>query len=70
MFIWNSKLRGRGWVRSISDGITQVFTRVLGTTVVVPPSPRQFSVMWSDDTQMSTTSDLYGNAKAVVWSED
>lgn len=70
IFDWKGKISARPWVRTLSQGWTQIFTRVLGTTVVLPPSPRQFSVVWSDDTHMDAASDLYGNAKSIVWSED
>jgi hypothetical protein len=37
---WKGKIAGRPWVRTLSQGIAQVFTRVLGTTVVGPATPR------------------------------
>lgn len=40
LFNWGGKLPGRTWVRTISQGITQIFTRILGTTFVAPASPR------------------------------
>lgn len=70
IFDWKGKISARPWVRTLSQGWTQIFTRVLGTTIVLPPSPRQLSVIWSNETRITVRSDLYGNAKRIVWSED
>lgn len=50
---WKGKIAGRPWTRTISEGITQLFTRVLGTTVVVPASPRTLSYLARVDTSPS-----------------
>lgn len=44
---WKGKIAARPWVRTVTQGLTQVFTRVLGTTVVVPPTPRVLSYVSS-----------------------
>lgn len=46
-FNWGGKLRGRSWAQTLSQGITQIFTRVLGTTVVLPSSPRSVPLLAS-----------------------
>lgn len=53
MWIWSSKLRGRSWVRSLAGGVTQIFTRILGTTVVVPPVPRVLTYVASRATTLT-----------------
>lgn len=67
-FHWNGKLRGRSWVQTLSQGITQIFTRVLGTTVVVPAMPQVVGVIWSNDTHVSAGTEA-NTAISVVWSE-
>lgn len=49
--LWNSKLRGRSWVQTLSQGLTQIFTRVLGTTVIAPVAPRRLMYSASLSTQ-------------------
>lgn len=46
-FHWGGKLRGRSWPQTLSQGITQIFNRVLGTTVVLPSSPRSMRLLAS-----------------------
>jgi hypothetical protein len=36
MWIWNSKLPGRPWVRALHSGVQQIFTRLLGTGGATP----------------------------------
>lgn len=50
---WKGKFAARPWVRTLSGGVTQVFTRVFGTTVVLPASPRTLSYLARVDTSPS-----------------
>lgn len=55
-------------MRTLSDGFTQIFTRVLGTTIVIPATPQTVGVIWSNDTQVSAGTEA-NTAISVVWSE-
>ena len=65
---WKGKIAARPWMRTLSDGFTQIFTRVLGTTIVITASPQTVGVIWSNDTQISAGTEA-NTAIAVVWSE-
>lgn len=68
IFDWKGKVSARPWVRTLSQGWTQIFTRVLGTTVVLPSSPRQFALIASQSTAVSLVGSR-GTAIALVASE-
>jgi len=52
---FKGKIAARPWVRTLSEGIAQIFTRVLGTTVVIPATPRTLTGTWSDTTHFGSS---------------
>lgn len=45
---WKGKVAARPWPRSLANGLTQLFNRVLGTIVVAPPSTRTIGfISWN-----------------------
>lgn len=49
MWNWGSKLRGRSWVETLSGGLSQIYTKVLGTIVVSPPTPKILTLLVSQE---------------------
>ncbi len=54
MWNWGSKLRGRPnpW-QMFSNGLSQIYTRVLGTIVVSPPQPKILTLLASLDSPIA-----------------
>lgn len=50
---WKGKISARPWMRTLTEGFTQLYTRVLGTTIVVPAAPRSISALASRSTAFS-----------------
>ena len=72
MWIWNSKLPGRPWVRALHSSVQQIYTRLLGTggaTPVVTPVHLVTFVLYAQPAIHFTASAQTGIAWTLTVSE-